>query len=499
MLADWFARSAVAAAQVLEGFDEDRFRTHLEDTVVGISAATVTQEGDALLDMLVRLAARLYPRLAIVVRGEPGEQLADLARTINPQLELTDSAELGVVVGDGEPFAKSTFAGCDGWDALVGTGGPLPTGDSANPFGAGAAACLAGAAVFRRVFLPDWSEPHEDDLRFSVLTSERLHASGPTAALPEKLAGEAVLVGAGAIGHGALWALRRVPVAGRVHVVDPERLELSNMQRYVLSERADEDAVKVELATRTPARLALEPYQGELAAFLAAHGYAWPSMLLALDSARDRVSAQASLPQWVANAWTQPGDLGVASHSCFGGDGACVGCMYLPDGAVKNEDQLVAEALGIPHLLMQVRVLLYTGRAVERDLLQAVAQAIGRPLDVLLPFEGRTIRDLYVEGFCGGQVLPLGEVGKLATEAQDMHVPLAHQSALAGVLLGAALIRCTIEGVPEITQVTRIDVMRPLGPHVTQPLRARRDGRCICDDHDFYAAYAAKYGRVGDA
>jgi Prokaryotic E2 family C/ThiF family len=493
MLADWFARSAVAAAQVLEGFDEERFGAHLEGTVVGVSANAPTQEGDALLDMLVRLVARLYPTLALVVPGESGERLADLSRAINPRIELVDSADLGIVVGDGAPFSESIYASSDGWDALLGSEGPISGGETANPFGAGAAACFAAAALFRRVFLPDWAEWRDEDLCFSTFASERLHTPGPSPALPPQLGGDAVLVGAGAIGHGALWALSRLPVAGRVHVVDPERIELSNMQRYVLSERRDEDAAKATLATRTSAGLKFEPCDGGIAEFVGARGYQWPAMLLALDSARDRLSAQASLPAWIANAWTQTGDLGVASHSRFGGDGACVGCMYLPDAAVKNEDQLVAEALGIPHLLMQVRVLLYTGRGVERDLLQAVAQAIGRPLEALLPFEGRTIRELYVEGFCGGQVIPLGQAGKLANDAQEMHVPLAHQSALAGVLLAAALIRRVIEGVPELTSVTRIDVMRPLGSHVTQPLRARRDGRCICDDQDFNAAYAAKY------
>lgn len=499
MLADWFARSAVAAAQVLEGFDEERFRAHLEGTVVGVSATTVTQEGQALLDMLVRLLARLYPRLAINVPGAYGARLRELADAINPKVELAEARDggLGVVVGDGDPFEESIYAGCDGWDALVGSGGALATGDSANPFGAGAAGCFAAAALFRRVFLPDWADRREEDLRFSVFASERVHTTGPQVALPAALTGDAVLVGAGAIGNGAVWALRRLPVSGLVHVVDHESIELSNLQRYTLAERADEGAVKVEVATAASEQLELEPHEADLATFLAAEGYRWPAMLLALDSADDRVAGQASLPEWVANAWTQPGDLGIASHSRFGGDGACVGCVYLPDGAVKNEDELVAEALGVPHLLMQVRTLLHTGSPVERGLLEMVAQAIGRPLDLLLPFEGRTIRDLYVEGFCGGAVIPLGEVGKLAANAQDMHVPLAHQSALAGVLLAAALVRHTSDGMPEITSVTRIDVMRPVGPHVTQPLRARRDGRCICDDQDFSAAYSAKYGTTG--
>lgn len=41
----------------------------------------------------------------------------------------------------------------------------------------------------------------------------------------------------------------------------------------------------------------------------------------------------------------------------------------------------------------------------------------------------------YIEGLCGGAVLPLQRTGR---PRQDVHVPIAHQSALAGVLLAAS-------------------------------------------------------------
>jgi hypothetical protein len=142
---------------------------------------------------------------------------------------------------------------------------------------------------------------------------------------------------------------------------------------------------------------------------------------------------------------------------------------------------------------MQVRVLLATGQGVDRGFLEAVAQAVGQPLDVLLPFEGRTLRELYVEGFCGGAVIPVGEAGQLPQAAQEVHVPLAHQSALAGVLLAATLARRPVRDEEDVTQVTRIDVLSPVGQFLRQPSRALRNGRCICDDADFVSAYAAKY------
>jgi molybdopterin/thiamine biosynthesis adenylyltransferase len=482
MLADYYSRSALAAAQVLDGFDEERFRAHLEATPVGVSVGSLDGEAAALADLVIRLLARLYPKLEI--RGP--DELAELARTINPNIEIVEGARLGVVVGEGEAFDEPIFVGSAGWLARVGGTEPLPTGASANPVGPGAAACLAAGAVFRRVFL---DEPVEA-VTFDGYAG-RFGDGGPNPPLPEKLPGHAVLVGAGAIGNGALWALSRAPVEGTVRVVDHEDIELSNLQRYVLGLRDDEDAEKIAVGTRESTSLELRGHRAQLTEFLAEYGYEWPIMLLALDSARDRVSAQASLPKSIINAWTQPGDLGVSAHSHFGGDGACVSCLYLPHGIARNEDELVAETLGVPQLQMDVRTLLHTGGPVQRPMLQAIAQGIGRPLEVLLPFEGRRIRELYTEGFCGGAVIPLGQAGR---PPADVHVPLAHQSALAGVLLAGALLLDSLDGPPAITKVTRLNLLRGAAADATQPARAARDGRCICDDGDFWAAYDRKYG-----
>jgi len=99
-----------------------------------------------------------------------------------------------------------------------------------------------------------------------------------------------------------------------------------------------------------------------------------------------------------------------------------------------------------------------------------------------------------VEGFCGGAVIPMGEAGHLNRQAEGVHVPLAHQSALAGILLAAALVRRVSTGAPVVTQVTRINVLKPVQGFLLQPMRATRDGRCICDDTDFVSVFASKYG-----
>lgn len=493
-LADYYDRGALAAAQVLSGFDEGLFRERLENTPIGIAfdESIDTPEGQTLSELLTRLLARLYPRLALLGPTKAAKNLAALAKEINPAIEITDSAQVGVSIGAvNSPFETTFYAGSSGWDALLSVTRHQSLGDSENPFGAAVAACLAAANIFRRVFLADWRDHVDDRLRFSAWTLDRTDRPTRARNKPWVLSSDAVLVGVGAVGNAALWVLARASIAGTLHLVDPQEIELSNVQRYVLASRADDGRSKVELGASWHSQgLTFVPHHQELAEFLSTNGYAWDYFLLGLDSARDRRSAQASLPRWIANAWTQPGDIGVSTHPRFGNDGACVACLYLPSGPLQNEDELVAATLGVPQLQMDIRTLLYSGAPLQRSFLEAVAGAINKPIETLLQFEGRSIRNLYVEGFCGGAVIPISEAGR---PPEDLHVPLAHQSALAGILLGATLVRSNLGGDPSTTSATRINVLQAVGTHLAQPIRAARDGRCLCDDPAYRDRHQSKF------
>lgn len=499
MLADYYARSAIAASQVLAGFNESAIRERLEQHLVGLAIgpdAAGKSEGHLLVEMLVRLLARMYPVMAIRSSGRSSviaDEAASLARRINPNIEFSKIPSVEIVVGASPGKTAKwprIFVGSDNWMAYFGTSEVGPIGTSSNPLGAGAAACFAAANLFRLVFQAEQSRLDKKG-SFSTLlgkTEKRLTK------VPRGSLGEIVLVGAGAIGNAAAWSFSRLDAKGVLHLVDHETIELGNLQRYVLTERQDEHSAKVDvLARHFEAGIEVERHGLKFDAFVSGHGYAWDKMLLALDSARDRRAAQASLPRWIANAWTQPGDLGVSVHDFR--NGACVCCLYLPDHALENEDQIVSSALGIPGQLVQVRTLLHNGAGVSRSLLEVIAASRRVPIDVMLPFEGRPIRSLYVEGFCGGAVIPLGGLG---TPRQEIHVPLPHQSALAGILLASACVQRALRPTDAGTTVTRTDLMQPLGSYLTQPAAKDPQNRCICQDDDYRAAYVRKYGLEPD-
>lgn len=495
-VADYFHRNAVAAAQIVAGFDETAFRAKLEShhlvVAMGPSAAQ-SPSGRLLAELVVRLVARLYPVVSLRGAGKAAavaDDLSGLARRINPNIELGASSRPTLAVMLGRPTRVSAehavYAGCSGWDALVDAAEPQAIGDAANPFGAGAAACLAAANIFRHVFLGDVT--HERRVVFSTLLREprQSPASVPPRGAPSQ---EDVLVGGGAIGNAAAWALTHCDLTGQMQLVDPQAVELSNIQRYLMTERRDEGAAKAALLDdRLPGALRFIPHQMEWASFVEANGYSWQHVLVAVDSAAARREVQASLPRWIANAWTQPEDLGVSTHQF--GRGACLGCLYLPAGVVPNEDEIYAAALRIPGRQREVRDLLAHDMPLTEEFLAVVANALEVDPGPVLTYAGSSIRRLYADGLCGGMIAPMSS---LHGPRHEMHVPVAHQSAMAGILLAAALVAKLAGHEADGSRVTRMDLRRPLAQVPTQPLAADPRGICMCRDDVYREAYRDKH------
>jgi hypothetical protein len=255
----------------------------------------------------------------------------------------------------------------------------------------------------------------------------------------------------------------------------------------VLAEIGDVGAAKTNVAQRAAGQLSIDPSAMPFAEFVSATNYALGTVMVALDSARDRREVQSSLPQRVVNAWTQQGDLGVSVHAPFGSRGACVECLYMAHGRQPNEDELVATALGLPDQLRKVRELLDNHAAVGLEFAHLVASRKNVAPEQADIFADKPIRQLYVVGICGGALVPL----RHDNVPGNVHVPLAHQSALAGVLLAAAFVRTIREPHPADTVVSRIDVMKPVPAHLAQfakPLAA-----CICRDADWQRVFDSKW------
>lgn len=504
--APFFDKAALSAAQILHNFELPRFMEELNSQTVTVQfdrTSLQTHEGQVATRLLLNLIARLYPRVCLRPVGHGTESGADaLARqikAINPEIEIV-SSPLGrpicVVLGRSDverSLATVIYAGSREWSAVVSTIAPIGFGDSMNPFGAAAAACLAAANVFRASFGHQLDAADLDrDTKLSVYDYSTSSDTGPTLS---GSFGAVVLVGAGAIGGATIWTLSHAPqIKGTLRVIDDEHLELSNLQRYVLAHSSDahERVLKTTLAERRCAdtQLEIESYPASWGEYLAKTNN-WNNELIAVavDSAEDRCAVQASLPRSIVNGWTQTSDFGVSRHLDFLDSGACLMCLYLPSANAKSQDELVSEALSIPERRMEVRELLYTNNPVNAELLEIVASRFELEPQALAIFDGKPITNLYIEGVCGG-LLPLKKNGRTT----QLEVPLAFQSAMAGVFLASeiASVGAKLRKVSPGT-VTRLNLLRRVTSFPNHRIQRSTSGRCICQDEDFRARYAAKW------
>lgn len=527
-LGNFFGKNALTAHQLLNGMTYETFEDILGAHIIGIffdGAAADSQEGRTTASLAVNLAARLYPRVAILPLGPANtaadmlrRELEDLARAINPEIGLvtrSDAVTVVVVLGETcSPVSVQTiYAGSRCWNAMISPDRPQGSGGTPNPFGAGAAACFALANVFRIIFREHLPNPDPDpEFNLSLYDYSRTGSTEGELVVGESPIdlGETILAGVGAIGNAAVWALERVPgLHGQLHLVDPEVVGLSNLQRYVLTsqDHVSTPTAKVNLAaaglraaqqSRQEDGLMVEPHQQRWGAFLRdRNNWRLHRVLTAFDTVEDRVAAQAALPRRLLNAWTQFGDLGVSRHVAFG-RAPCLACLYPSRPGGMSEAERVGDAMGLPGAPMHIRELLYSGAPIGEAFVREVAarRNITSPeaVSVLLRFANRSLRNFYSEAFCGGVILQLG--GSVDREAIRAEAPMAFQSALAGIMLAAEAIidsqRETSTGNLPPTR-TVIDLSRPLPPYLNLPAGRRTDGRCLCNDGDYLNVFAAKY------
>jgi molybdopterin/thiamine biosynthesis adenylyltransferase len=502
--ADFFDKNVSAAAGVLQSFERETFKALLESVTVALTFdhEGASGEGKATAELLVDILVRLYPKIALVPLEKGLESfvaaLRKRALLINKNVEIKDDfsgTTVCVVIGTTRvsPELRPIYIGSDNWVCRISDAAPVGSGSSSNPFGAGAAACFAAANVFRAVFclqLQNGSLDKKLTLSLYNLAQENNASSNPM--LGDVDLGELHVAGLGAIGNGFIWALARLPVLkGAIHLIDPETLDLSNLQRYVLSRRKDIGKPKVTLMAKQLKRATLDvhPYSKSWSEFYEGLlDRRLERVVTALDTAQDRIGVQTSLPRRILNSWTRQENFGVSAHA-FLGDGACLACLYMPTGTRKNEDEIVAEALRLTDQLMRVRTLMYSNQPIDQPLLQMVSERWQVPLAELQPFADLPIRQFYQDAVCGGALLKIGS--DLAGQA--VPVPMAHQSCLAGIVLAASLVVELATGVKPEGRVATINLLRPLGAYLQQPHRKHAGGRCFCQDADFIEAYRDKY------
>jgi len=492
---------------------------HLDTLVVEVSLSPrcATAGGGAETTTLTAaVLARLYPAFWVSGDQTAVGAFTDEVHRVNPLASVTHSdapsthSLLSLAVAGAPPVTVDV----DGWHVLLDTECRIDARPSASPVVGLLAAALGAAYLFRSAFRH--SVPRgRHEIEPATINLVTLQSWTDDVPLPMHgpNVGDLHLAGAGAVGQAAVLGLAAhaevFGLEGVVHVIDPETVTLSNLQRYALAYDGDEGKAKVDLAVaklqaaKVDAHAALERWGDGPASRPGRH-----SVLVALDTAADRLAVAAGTHASVWNAYTSTTDIGWSRHEQLGVL-PCLGCMYWPTHTRPSRHEEIAAALRQHPLRVISYLVTHLPVGAPLQLVPTIAE-LPAPLEAptwlatsllhdllgnghlspeqALAWANRDIEGLYRDGVCGGAL-----VGLSGSVTGEVLVPLAHQSLVAGLMLS---LQPLLSADPQLRELrpdsidARLNLLAPLPPIIARP-RTRTSG-CLCGDTDYQAAAGSR-------
>lgn len=353
---------AVTANEVLDRttllINNDFFHgeLHVDDIINGLMSTTIriigdeenlsTASGQAALVTMCTLAARMglgleveIPTVQVIGPQPPIRPGASILASIEDYVgQLVPGAKFNAGTNVHATYALGTTRVSDpeaqvvSWSANECFTGPITKvpgrADGADwPIGALVAAGVAAADMFRLAvtrIATSQRRPAPVNLRTHGADTSHL-TLGPRPVHDVDL-GEVDIISAGAITHGALYTLLRVPgLRGAIRVLDDDVTQASNVNRYQLLSTNELDLAKVRH---------LERFSTSTITITGAHrryehGQSLAqTVLIGADHIPTRWAAQAQQPNWLGIGATSHLFAEVSTHAP---GSACAGCIHTAD------------------------------------------------------------------------------------------------------------------------------------------------------------------------
>lgn len=298
---------------------------------------------------------------------------------------------------------------------------------------------------------------------------------------------ETHLVGVGAIGSAAIYALAHLKgVGGLLHLIDNETVDEPNLNRYILMRRRDINRSKVEAATEAlrTTSIDVKPFPTAFATFLKDQEPLVNLLLTPVDSEEGRRRLAKTLPRRVINAATGGTTVTLSTHG-FADGKACLHCLYLPKANEATAEEIMARDMGLP--IGTVEKLIEANTPMDERLIAQIERHRGAEQGTWADYEGSAIHSFYAKAVCGDAEIRLPTANVIA--------PLSFVSAAAGILLAAELVKTRH---PELRRHAldnyfRVDTLKQPNPAFRRTRPQDPSGRCICQDPDYIAVYNDKY------
>ena len=347
-------------------------------------------------------------------------------------------------------------------------------------------ACMGAAQILLHV-LNGINAPYQPMPAFNFSLLDLL-VSGADAPTPEPIRlPEAHLVGVGAVGSAAIYALAHLDdVGGVLHLIDNEEVDEGNLNRYVLMRHGDVGCAKVHVAGEALRSTGIQarPYRGAFRSYGNEHGTDVGLLLSPVDSEEGRRALAKMLPRRVINAATGGTTVTVSTHG-FADGRACLHCLYVPQPNRASAEETMAADMGLP--TERILELVETNAPLDTELAGEIERNRGVEPGTWTSHVGSPIGSFYAKAVCGDASVVLPTASVIA--------PLSFISASAGILLAAELVKTGHPALRSwaLDNYLRIDTLRPPNPEFRRVRPEDPSGRCICADPDFIDVYSQKY------
>jgi hypothetical protein len=466
-----------------------------------------SKEAKICIELLVRILSRFYPKLKFTCNATGAadyvSSLKELARSINSNIEFAKEQDKATFIicasrtfpiSDGIPHL---FLGAMGWTAKISQKKPLEFGNSHNPFGASISACIAASNIFRFVFKNQLSQPLDTEVEFCAHNYST--SSQPDLPIDHIALDDVNLIGIGAIGTATVWTLSNIKkLTGNISLIDHDRIEESNLQRYVLLKEKNIGKWKVDVAMNNLVRhtaLKVNPIKNDWGGYIhEQHIGRCRSRLVAvcIDNKEGRVQIQSSLPKKIINAYTDESRFGISRHFDFT-KGACLACLYMPTQVEKSKLVIMVEELNMKGFENLIYEYMKEGKLLDDKFLNVFCSKNQIDIKDLNVYKHKPLADFYIDMICGFKLIKLQGEGQRASQ---IDAPLSFQSCMAGVMLAAEIVlesmEITREGVRDVTQWQVLEDVNADNPSHYTYLK-NIGANCICGDPDFQTVYRSKW------
>ena len=354
------------------------------------------------------------------------------------------------------------------------------------------AAGLAVGEVFKQLMfeVPSCKISH---LEYDLITHGKEKQPLLEPMLPDSIHfDDLTIVGCGAIGQALVFALKGVSrLWGMITLVDPDKLEPSNEQRYIGAFEEHRGLHKTQILSEWLAQI--NPGLRVLSVPQKYENYAdfekplGSEVIVAVDNEKTRLNVQAGLPKILWNVWTDISKNTLrygAGYHVLNNEYQCVACGYFPE-TMPTPNQMDLNAIRTGFTVDEIKQKLESNAIVSSQDLTQIIQKTGASEAFLKPNLGKSFHEL-LHGDCGVFRIPFFE--------SPVVTPAPHTSFLAGVFLASQIVLQRLKLPTTAKLMESISDFDAFGiPNEQCLMKKQKHPKCFCDDPIYQESYKEKW------